>query len=80
MTAGRLPRVLELRPIAAVMDFARDWIAHTAPLPDRARDVLLSDDDHQLLEPIEGGVARVSGVKSSEDVLIAQAGIAALGL
>ncbi len=38
---------------------ARDWIAHTAPLPDRARAILLSDDDHQLLEPIEGGVAGV---------------------
>lgn len=38
---------------------ARDWIARTAPLPDRARDILLSDDDHQLLEPIEGGVAGV---------------------
>ena len=39
--------------------FARDWIAQTAPLPDRARQILLSDDDHQLLEPIEGGVAGV---------------------
>jgi zinc transporter len=39
--------------------FARDWIAHTAPLPERARQILLSDDDHQLLEPIDGGVAGV---------------------
>jgi len=38
---------------------ARDWIAHEAPLPERARDILLSDDEHQLLEPIEGGVAGV---------------------
>src|SRR5882672_10508738 len=35
------------------------WIAHEAPLPERARDILLSDDEHQLLEPIEGGVAGV---------------------
>lgn len=27
MTAGRLPRVLSLGPVAAVMSFARDWIA-----------------------------------------------------
>ena len=39
--------------------FARDWIAQTAPLPERARQILLSDDDHQLLEPIDGGVAGV---------------------
>ncbi len=38
---------------------ARDWIAHEAPLPERARAVLLSEDEHQLLEPIEGGVAGV---------------------
>jgi Mg2+ and Co2+ transporter CorA len=38
---------------------ARDWIAHTAPLPERAREILLSDDEHQILEPIEGGVAGV---------------------
>lgn len=38
---------------------ARDWIAHQAPLPERARDILLSEDEHQLLEPIEGGVAGV---------------------
>lgn len=39
--------------------YARDWIANTAPLPERARAILLSDDEHQLLEPIEGGVAGV---------------------
>lgn len=39
--------------------YARDWIAQTAPLPDRARAILLSDDEHQLLEPVEGGVAGV---------------------
>jgi zinc transporter len=38
---------------------ARDWIANTAPLPECARAILLSDDEHQLLEPIEGGVASV---------------------
>jgi len=42
--------------------YARDWIAHVAPLPERARAILLSDDDHQLLEPIEGGVAGVSPI------------------
>lgn len=39
--------------------YARDWIARTAPLPERARAILLGDDDHQMLEPIEGGVAGV---------------------
>lgn len=39
--------------------FAREWIAKTAPLPERARDILLSEDEHQVLEPIEGGVAGV---------------------
>jgi Mg2+ and Co2+ transporter CorA len=39
--------------------YARDWIARRVPLPERARQVLLSDDEHQLLEPIEGGVAGV---------------------
>jgi zinc transporter len=39
--------------------YARDWIAQTAPLPERGRAILLSDDDHQILEPIEGGVAGV---------------------
>ena len=38
---------------------ARDWIAQRAPLPQRARDILLSGDDHQLLEPVDGGVAGV---------------------
>lgn len=38
---------------------ARDWIAHVAPLPERARAILLSDDEHQLLEPIDGGVAGI---------------------
>lgn len=39
--------------------YARNWISDVAPLPERARAILLSDDDHQLLEPIEGGVAGV---------------------
>jgi len=39
--------------------YARDWIARAAPLPERARAILLGDDDHQMLEPIEGGVAGV---------------------
>jgi len=39
--------------------YARDWIAHTAPLPERAREILLTDDEHQMLEPIDGGVAGV---------------------
>ena len=34
---------------------ARLWIQKTAPLPERAREILLSDDEHQLLEPIGGG-------------------------
>ncbi len=38
---------------------ARDWIAQDAPLPERARQILLSDDEHQMLEPIAGGVAGV---------------------
>ena len=38
---------------------ARNWIAHEAALPERARAILLSDDEHLLLEPIEGGVAGV---------------------
>lgn len=37
---------------------ARDWIAQHAPLPQRAHDIL-SGDDHQLLEPVDGGVAGV---------------------
>lgn len=40
-------------------DRARDWIAHQAPLSERAREILLSEDEHQRLEPIEGGVAGV---------------------
>lgn len=38
---------------------ARDWIANRAPIPARARAILLSEDDHQVLEPVEGGVAGV---------------------
>lgn len=38
---------------------ARAWIERSAPIPPRARDVLLSDDDHLALEPVEGGVAGV---------------------
>ena len=45
--------------VSLIESHARDWIAHTAPLPDRARAILLSDDEHQLLEPIAGGVAGV---------------------
>ena len=37
---------------------ARDFIAQAA-IPERARLLLLSDDDHLRLEPIEGGVAGV---------------------
>jgi len=37
----------------------RSWIEHEAPIPDRAKAILLSDDEHLLLEPIEGGVAGV---------------------
>jgi len=39
--------------------FSRNWINTIAPLPERAREILLSDDEHQLLEPIDGGVAGV---------------------
>jgi zinc transporter len=45
--------------LSLVEPFARDWIAHTAPLPERGRDILLSGDEHQILEPIDGGVAGV---------------------
>jgi hypothetical protein len=38
---------------------ARAWIERSAPIPERAREILLSDDEHQLLEPIDGGVAGV---------------------
>jgi Mg2+ and Co2+ transporter CorA len=38
---------------------ARIWIEQEAPIPDRARAILLSEDDHLLLEPIAGGVAGV---------------------
>lgn len=38
---------------------ARSWIEHDAPLPERAKAILLSDDEHLVLEPIEGGVAGV---------------------
>jgi len=38
---------------------ARDWIAFEAPLPARAKEILLSDDEHQSLEPVDGGVAGV---------------------
>jgi zinc transporter len=40
-------------------DGARNWIAHEAALPARAKAILLSDDEHLLLEPIQGGVAGV---------------------
>jgi zinc transporter len=45
--------------LALTESAARDWIAHAAPLPERAREILLSEDEHQLLEPIEGGVVGV---------------------
>jgi hypothetical protein len=32
---------------------ARLWIEKTAPFPERAREILLSDGEHQLLEPID---------------------------
>ena len=38
---------------------AREWIEREAPIPNRGRDILLSEDDHLLLEPVEGGVAGV---------------------
>ena len=38
---------------------ARAWIEQAAPIPQRARAILLSDDDHLVLEPVEGGVAGV---------------------
>lgn len=38
-------------------DGARSWIAHDAPIPDRAKAILLSEDEHLVLEPIAGGVA-----------------------
>jgi zinc transporter len=38
---------------------AREWIAREAPIPNRGRDILLSEDDHLLLEPVERGVAGV---------------------
>jgi len=38
---------------------ARSWIAHDAAIPDRAKAILLSEDEHLLLEPIPGGVAGV---------------------
>ena len=38
---------------------ARDWVAQRAPLPERARAILLCDDEHQVLEPIPNGVAGV---------------------
>jgi zinc transporter len=38
---------------------ARDWIAREAQIPERARAILLSDDDHLMLEPVEDGVAGV---------------------
>lgn len=37
----------------------RSWIEHEAPIPERAKAVLLSDDEHLALEPITGGVAGV---------------------
>jgi zinc transporter len=40
-------------------DGARSWIAHDAAIPDRAKAILLSEDEHLLLEPIPGGVAGV---------------------
>ena len=40
-------------------DGVRNWIAHEAPIPDRAKVILLSEDEHLLLEPIPGGVAGV---------------------
>jgi Mg2+ and Co2+ transporter CorA len=38
---------------------ARDWVAQQTSLPERARAILLSEDEHQMLEPIEGGVVGV---------------------
>jgi Mg2+ and Co2+ transporter CorA len=37
----------------------RSWIEHEAPIPERAKAILLSDDEHLLLEPIDGGIAGV---------------------
>ena len=38
---------------------ASDFIAHLDAIPERGRAILLSDDDHLRLEPVEGGVAGV---------------------
>ena len=38
---------------------ARNWIGQEAAIPDRAKTILLSDDEHLVLEPIAGGIAGV---------------------
>jgi zinc transporter len=40
-------------------DGARNWIVHEAAIPQRAKDILLSNDEHLVLEPIDGGVSGV---------------------
>ena len=40
-------------------DGVRNWIAQEAAIPDRAKAILLSDDEHLVLEPIVGGIAGV---------------------
>src|SRR3954464_11456249 len=43
--------------LALTDEASRTWIERAAPIPPRARAILLSDDDHLLLEPVEDGVA-----------------------
>jgi zinc transporter len=45
--------------LALTDEASRTWIERAAPIPPRARAILLSDDDHLLLEPVEDGVAGV---------------------
>jgi membrane protein len=52
VTAGRLPRVLELRPIAAVMDFARDWIARFIGVQGIDRSMAIAAQSYTALFPL----------------------------
>ena len=52
MKAERLPRVLELRPIAAVMDFARDWIARFIGVQGIDRSMAIAAQSYTALFPL----------------------------
>jgi membrane protein len=52
VTAGRLPRFLEFRPIAAVMDFARDWITRFIGIQGIDRSMAIGAQAYTALFPL----------------------------